>query len=217
MSDEKGSGAEAPEQAAVEPEDENRDDSSAAESEPEPGPDEAGGEATSGDESEEEPESDLGAQFDELNDRYLRLAADYDNFRRRTFRERQETQKYGNENLVKEMLASVDNLDRAVEHGRGNEYGEEAAQLLEGIELSFRSLMQALEKFEVSEVPALGQAFDPSVHEAIRQAPSAEHAEGLISEVHQKGYRLSDRLLRPALVTVSSGPAEEDGQEAEGA
>ena len=223
MSEEKGSGADIPEPAVVEPQDDGREEEPCAESESAPGLSEAAPEASAGDpeaepsENDAEADGELRAQLEELNDKYLRLAADYENFRRRTFRERQEIQKYGNESLVKELLASVDNLDRSVEHGREEEYDEEGAKLLEGVALSFRSLMQALEKFGVSEVPAKGQGFDPSVHEAIRQAPSADCAAGLISEVHQKGYRLADRLLRPALVTVSSGPVEEGGLEPEGA
>lgn len=150
----------------------------------------------------------LRQQFDELNDKYLRLAAEFDNFRRRSLRERQDALKYGNENLVKELLASVDNLDRAVGHGRKEGLGEEGAQLLAGVELTFRSLQQTLEKIGVREVPALGHPFDPSVHQAIRQVPSGAHPAGSVAEVLQKGYLLADRLLRPALVGVSSGPGE---------
>jgi molecular chaperone GrpE len=149
----------------------------------------------------------LRQQHDELNDKYLRLAAEYDNFRRRSLRERQDALKYGNENLVRELLATVDNLERAVGHGR-EELGEQAVQLLAGVELTFRSLMQTLEKFGVKEVEALGSAFDPNVHQAIRQVPSDTHPAGSVAEVLQKGYLLADRLLRPALVGVSSGPTE---------
>jgi molecular chaperone GrpE len=150
----------------------------------------------------------LRAQFEELNDKYLRLAAEYDNFRRRSLRERQDALRYGNEALVKELLASVDNLERAVVHGRNEQLGEEGTKLLEGVELTCRSLLATLEKSGVKEVPALGAAFDPSVHQAIRQVASDAHPAGTVAEVLQKGYALADRLLRPALVGVSSGPAE---------
>jgi molecular chaperone GrpE len=150
----------------------------------------------------------LRQQFDELNDKYLRLAAEYDNFRRRSLRERQDALKYGNENLVKELLATLDNLDRALGHAREEGLREEGSQLLAGVELTFRSLLQTLEKFGVKEVAALGSAFDPSVHQAIRQVPSDAHPPGTVAEVLQKGYMLADRLLRPALVGVSSGATE---------
>jgi molecular chaperone GrpE len=152
--------------------------------------------------------SGLRQQLDELNDKYLRLAAEFDNFRRRSLRERQDALKYGNENLVKELLASLDNLERALGHGRKEELGEEGKQLLAGVELTFRSLLQALEKFGVKEIAALGSAFDPSVHQAIRQVPSDAYPAGVVAEVLQKGYLLADRLLRPALVGVSSGSSE---------
>jgi molecular chaperone GrpE len=151
--------------------------------------------------------AELQAKLDELQDKYLRLAADYDNYRRRALRERQDALKYGNENLIKELLPSVDNLERAVGHGRREELGGESAQLLEGVELTQRSLMQALEKLGVTQIAPIGQPFDPGLHEAIRQVPS-EHPAGVVAEVFQKGYQLFDRLLRPALVAVSSGPAE---------
>jgi molecular chaperone GrpE len=150
----------------------------------------------------------LRAQVDELNDKYLRLAAEFDNFRRRSLRERQDALKYGNENLVKELLATVDNLERALGHGLGDAPGADGAQLVAGVELTLRSLLQTLEKFGVKEISALGQPFDPSVHQAIRQVPSDAHPQGVVAEVLQKGYLLADRTLRPALVGVSSGPAE---------
>jgi molecular chaperone GrpE len=152
--------------------------------------------------------AELRRQLEELNEKYLRLAAEYDNFRRRSLRERQDVLKYANENLVKELLTSVDNLERAVDHGRKGGLGEEGAQLLEGVELTWRSLLQSLEKVGVQEVAALGAAFDPNVHQAVRQVPSDTWPAGVVCEVLQKGYLLADRLLRPALVGVSSGHAE---------
>ena len=157
--------------------------------------------------------AELERETGELNDKYLRLAADYDNYKRRTLRERQETLRYGNENLVKELLGSVDNLERAVEHGRKEEVSEEVRQILEGVELTYRAFLQTLEKFGVQEVAALGEAFDPNVHEAVRQVPSDEHPSGTVTAVFQKGYLLVDRLLRPAMVAVSSGPTEKSEEE----
>lgn len=157
-------------------------------------------------ESEESGES-LEAEVAEVHDKYLRLAAEFENFRRRTLKERNELLNFASENLIKDLLASVDNLERALGHASQQEEGSETESLSEGVELTHRSLLQALEKAGVKGVEAEGQPFDPNVHEALRQVPSADHKPGTVLEVYQKGYLLKDRLLRPALVAVSS-PAE---------
>jgi molecular chaperone GrpE len=158
-------------------------------------------EQTSGKSAPAEQET---SELDELKDRYLRLAADFENYKRRTLKEREDLYNYGNENLIKELLETVDNLERALGHARGSEERVDAKTLLEGVELTHRSLMRALEKFGVQLVEAEGERFDPHVHEAVRQVDSDEHPPGTVVDVHQQGYLLKDRLLRPALVGVSS-------------
>ena len=161
----------------------------------------------------EEPASDEASEdaaaadgdLEAAQDKYLRLAAEFENFKRRSLKERQDLHNFANESLIKELLATVDNLERAVGHGRQEE--GDAKSLLEGVELTFRSLMQALEKSGLASVSAEGEPFDPQVHEAIRQVESEQPA-GTVVEVFQKGYLLKDRLLRAALVSVSSGPGE---------
>ena len=145
-------------------------------------------------------------ELEELKDRYLRLAADFDNYKRRTLKERQDLHNYANESLIKEILTTVDNLERAAEHGRKEDASGDVTSLMEGVELTYRSLMQLLEKSEVRVVDPEAQRFDPQVHEAMRQVPCADHEPGIVVEVYQKGYLLKDRLLRPALVAVSSRP-----------
>lgn len=147
---------------------------------------------------------DKSAAYASLRDKYIRLAADFDNFKRRSLKERQDLHNYATENLVKELLPTVDNLERAVGHGRKEEYGGEVAGVIEGVELTLRSLLAALEKFGVKAVDPVGQPFDPQCHEAVRQVPSAEHDPNTVVEVFQKGYLMKDKLLRPALVAVSS-------------
>lgn len=149
--------------------------------------------------------SDMQAQLDLTRDKYLRLAADFENYKRRTLRERQELFLYANEALVKELLLTVDNLDRALEHTQKSigEGGDKT--LLEGVELTRRSLWTALEKIGVAPEDPAGQPFDPNLHEAVRQVSSSVAPVGQVVEVLQKGYVLKDRLLRPALVVVSSG------------
>jgi len=150
-----------------------------------------------------EPASELA----ELKDRYLRLGADFDNFRRRSLKERQDLHNYANENLVKDLLPIVDNLERAVEHGRKEEQRGDSDNLLQGIELTYRSLLQLLTRQGVVEVQALGQPFDPQIHEAVRRVPSHDKPPGTVVEVYQKGYMLKDRLLRPAMVAVATEQA----------
>lgn len=150
------------------------------------------------------PDGDLAKELAELKDRYLRLAADFDNFRRRSLKERQDLHNYANENLVKELLQTVDNLERAVVHGRKEEQQGDSENLLQGIELTHRSLLQILARHGVAEIEAEGKPFDPQIHEAVRRVPSNEHPPGTVTAVYQKGYLLKDRLLRPAMVAVAS-------------
>lgn len=146
------------------------------------------------------------AELADLKERYLRLAAEYDNFRKRNLRERQDLLNYANESIVKDLLPVVDNLERAVIHGRKEEQRADSENLLQGVELTHRSLIQILGRFGVVEIEAAGKPFDPQVHEAVRRVVTSEHAPGTVVEVHQKGYRLKDRLLRPAMVAVAGEP-----------
>ncbi len=138
-------------------------------------------------------------------DRAVRVAADLDNLRRRQLRERQETLQYGNENLVKELLGTVDNLERAVDHAKGSE-GKDLVALLQGVELAQRELSTVLAKHGVEVIEADGVAFDPNVHEAVAQMEEGSVPPGNVARVYQKGYRLRDRLLRPARVVVAVAP-----------
>ena len=153
--------------------------------------------------SDETGDPDVTAAYAELNDKYLRLAAEFDNFRRRTLKERQDLLNYGTENLIKELLATVDNLERALGHAGEAKEALDSKKLSEGVELTYRSLLQILEKSGVAAVETEGKIFDPAVHEALRKVPTSEQEPGTILEIYQKGYLLKDRLLRPALVAVA--------------
>ena len=152
----------------------------------------------------EEGEKSSEEEAADLKDRYLRLAADFENYKRRTLKERQDLFNYGNESLIKELLQTVDNLERAQGHAQESEEGIDAETLLEGVDLTHRALIRSLEKFGVQPVQVEG-SFDPQMQEAIRQVETDEHPPGTIVEVYQKGYLLKDRLLRPALVVVATG------------
>lgn len=149
----------------------------------------------------------LRAELDELRgtqERMLRLSADFDNFRRRQLREREEAHRYGHENLVKDLLGTVDNLERAVEHARRGVGDFES--MLQGVELVQRELQGALAKHGVTRIEALGEPFDPSLHEAMAQQEDGSLPANTVVQVYQAGYRLWDRLLRPARVVVSKLP-----------
>lgn len=166
------------------------------------------GEAEDGEAGEEEvPEADaLRGELASVSERMIRLQADFDNFRRRALKEREEAHQYGHENLVKDLLATVDNLDRAIEHARRSDGGD-FESMLQGVELVQRELLGALANHGVNEIEVAEAAFDPNVHEAVAQKEDDSVPANTVIEVFQKGYRLRDRLLRPARVVVSK-PAE---------
>lgn len=146
------------------------------------------------------------AELDQLRDRFVRLQADFENHRRRTLKEREESARYGHENLVKDLLATVDNLDRAIDHGRQSEVGD-FQSMLQGVELVQRELLGALTKHGVETIDPEGEPFDPNLHEAMAQEEDDSVAPGTVVRVLQKGYKLRDRLLRPARVMVSKRSA----------
>lgn len=142
-----------------------------------------------------------------LDDRLIRLSADFENHRKRVLREKQETLAYGHENVVKDLLPVVDNLERAIEHASASS-GADFEGMLQGVELVRRELLAVLVKHGVGAIEAEGEAFDPNVHEALAQVEDPKVPAGRVARVLQKGYRLRDRLLRPARVLVSKGSGE---------
>lgn len=132
-------------------------------------------------------------------DRLLRERAELENFKKRIQREKAEALHFASEPLIRELLPIVDNLERALEHGSTN--GE---SVLEGVRMVLKSLLDVLDRHGVKRIEALGQPFDPAHHQAMTQVESAEHAPNLVIAQHHSGYLLHDRLIRPALVTVST-------------
>ncbi|MEO8481265.1 MAG: nucleotide exchange factor GrpE [Acidobacteriota bacterium] len=146
----------------------------------------------------------LARERDELRDRLLRTAAEFDNFRKRTERERREASDYAATELLRELLPVVDDLERAlaapVEHGPGK---ETIAAYRDGLDLIRRQFLDILKRRGVEPLDVVGQQFDPQWHEALAQEPANGRREGEVTAEIRRGYRLGQRLLRAALVKVA--------------
>ena len=146
------------------------------------------------------------ARASENWDRLLRTSADFENFKKRAAREKQEAIKYANEALMQKLLPVLDNLDMALAAAQAA--GPDAGQSLQaGVTMVFQQLKSALAEAGLEEVNALSQPFDPNFHEALSQQETPEVPEGHVVHQVRKGYKLRDRLLRPASVVVAKQPA----------
>jgi molecular chaperone GrpE len=152
-------------------------------------------------------EPDLEAQLAEKTkeaaenyDRLLRLGAELENLKKRFEKDKADLLRFANENLLKELLPVVDNLERALDHGREL---KAPAPLLEGVELVHQGFLAALAKFGVTPLVSVGQVFDPAYHQAVMQEEAPEVPDCTVLKELQKGYLLHDRLLRPAMVVVA--------------
>jgi len=142
---------------------------------------------------------ELKREKEALQDRLLRTAAEFDNYRKRVDRERRDLAEYTAADVVSEMLPIVDNLERALAAA------PDADPLRKGVELIHKQMLDLLRKRGVKAIEALGADFDPNFHQAVIHEPSNEHREGEVIEELQRGYLLGDRLLRPAMVKVAKG------------
>jgi molecular chaperone GrpE len=140
----------------------------------------------------------------ELHDRFLRGAADLENFRRRSRKDVDDARTRSREEVLKEILPSIDNLERAVLAAL--EPTATVAVLVEGVKLVLRQFLSGLERFEIKPFPAQGEPFDPARHEAVSQVETAEHPPGTVVSEMQRGYMIGGRLLRPAMVAVAKAP-----------
>jgi molecular chaperone GrpE len=162
----------------------------------------------------EERVAALEAERNEAKDRMLRIAAEFENWKKRARVTQSEAEASARERVLRDMLEVADNLERATEHaGDGSVDGP---SILKGVTLVLRLLQQKLERHEVRPFDAKGQPFDPRLHEAISRIESPDVPSGAVAVEMQKGYRIGDKLLRPAMVSVSTGPAAA-GQKTEGA
>lgn len=176
-------------------------------------PEEIVAEASESEESEKSPEELLEqarAEAAEWQDQYLRAIAEFENYKKRMERERATMLKYSGEAIFRELLPVVDNLERALDQGivDGVDAEQNLKALLEGVELTLKSLRSTLEKFEVRQIDSVGQPFDPNVQEALSMEASDHVPANHVVNEFEKGYHYKDRLLRAARVIVSSGSGE---------
>jgi molecular chaperone GrpE len=139
-----------------------------------------------------------------LNDKYLRLAAEFDNYKRLTQRDQRDQIRFGNEQLLKELLPVVDNLERAI---KASQEGGNTDVLIQGVELTLKQLAGTLTRFHVTPIQTIGQLFNPATHHSVISVASKKVPEHHVVEEFQRGYLLYDRILRAAMVSVSTGRA----------
>jgi molecular chaperone GrpE len=146
----------------------------------------------------------------ELKDKYLRALADFENGRKRLRQQSEESAKLQKESVLRDVLPIVDNLERALEAARGN---TDAKTIIQGVEMVVRSLLDFLRIHGVTQVKAVGQSFDPNLHEAVDHVESESHAPNTVVAEFHRGYQIGDRTLRPARVSVakSKSSASSDG------
>lgn len=152
-------------------------------------------------EEAKQEDDELQKKFDALNNQYLRLAADFDNYRKRQEHEREELLKFGTENALKKMIEVLDNFERGK---KALESVEDCQKVKESFDLVHKQTIEALKKLGLEEIEAEGKEFDPNFHDAVMQTPSAEHPEHTVINELQKGYKMGDKVLRPALVNVAT-------------
>ena len=161
-------------------------------------------ETTAVKEDEEPPsrEEEIERQARETYERLLRVSAELDNYKKRTAREKAEFMRYANEKLARDLLESVDNLERALAHHNEGSAADADAALATGVEMTLKLLLDTLKRHGVTPIEAAGAPFDPNLHEAVGETASDTVEPGHVAEEFQRGYLLHDRLLRPSMVLV---------------
>jgi molecular chaperone GrpE len=160
-----------------------------------------------------DPLTEAKAEAARNKEQWMRSAADFDNFRKRTRRELDDARRSGREEMLKEFLPVFDNLERAIQSAQR---AQEVKPVAEGLEMILRQFLDTLGRVNIAKVPSVGKEFDPSIHEAIQQVETDEHAAGTVVAEVQPGYVQGDRLVRPAMVVVAKPKAkdEADGSDA---
>ena len=175
--------------------------------------DESSADAESKDSPEAEALANLAAEYDAYkteseaqHDQMLRTIAEFDNSRKRAEREKEESLKYALESFVKELIPTIDSIERAIQSTKES---QDVDALAEGVEMIYKGLLSTLEKRGVTPIEAVNEPFDPMQHEAIMHVESEEVPENNVIEEWQKGYMLHNRVIRPSMVSVSKGKSEQ--------
>ena len=152
-------------------------------------------------------------EVQENYDKYLRVFAEFDNYKKRSTREMNDFRKYANEALLRDMLTVVDNLERAIDSS--NNHAENTSSIVEGVRMTLGGILDLIEKHHVAPIESVGKPFDPQFHQAFQQEESEDHPSNTVLKEFQKGYLLHDRLLRPAMVVVSKKKETHGSEKAE--
>ncbi|MFU0791419.1 nucleotide exchange factor GrpE [Virgibacillus proomii] len=142
---------------------------------------------------------ELEVEKDKLHDRLLRIQAEYDNYKKRTLKEREADRKYKSQDLIEELLPALDNFERALQV----EKTEATASIIEGITMVYNQIKEALASQGAEEIASVGEEFDPNIHHAVMQVEDESQPSNIVIEELQKGYKLKDRVIRPAMVKVN--------------
>lgn len=148
-----------------------------------------------------ENNNELQEKYDKLNQQYIRLAADFDNYRKRQEQERENLIKFGTENALKNLLEVLDNFERGA---KSLENVEDCEKVKESFNLIHKQVYESLAKLGLEEIKAVGEEFNPNYHEAVMQTPSKDHKEHTVITELQKGYKVGEKVLRPTLVNVAT-------------
>ncbi|MFH1976635.1 MAG: nucleotide exchange factor GrpE [Pseudomonadota bacterium] len=138
-------------------------------------------------------------------DRFLRVSAEFENYKKRSAREMIEFRKYANESLITELLTVVDNIERAISTSSSDDQANIC--IIEGVSLTLKEILKVFDNFGVTPIESLCKTFDPNFHQAVMQEESEEHPDNTVIAELQKGYMIHDRLLRPSMVVVSKSKA----------
>ncbi len=150
-------------------------------------------------------EKDDQSVIKELNDKYLRCYAEFENYKKRVSKEKQDLIRFGNESLIYELLPAVDSLELALKHAADNATG-----IVQGVAMTLKEIHRTLEKFGLSRIEAEGRKFDPAIHHAMMNVERTDMDEKMVAEELRPGYRYQDKVLRPSLVAVSVKPQPQD-------
>ncbi len=148
----------------------------------------------------------LAAELQDAHDKYLRFYAEFENYKKRVSKDKEELIKYGNEKLLHELLPVIDHLEMALKHATN----DASSGLVQGVEMTLKELKKTLQKFGLTEIAADGQTFDPLIHHAMAQVEREDVEENTVIEEYRKGYMLNDKVIRAAMVAVSKKPIKEE-------